>query len=104
MKSAINAEKDQSERYSKYKSIDRHRYDTFKVYRILKELNRQYKFMKSLDIGCADGSFSSKLKKNFGFEAHGIDISKNAVGLANKKGVKAMLLFQGRDAPPPQSR
>lgn len=41
-------------------------------------------FQKSLDVGCV-GSFSLKLKQDFGFD-NGIDISENAVKPA---GIKA---------------
>lgn len=61
----------------------------FKVYEIIEKLHQRYKFKKSLDLGCADGSFSDTLRKEFGFDAYGIDISANAVKLANQKGVVA---------------
>ncbi|MCK4669639.1 MAG: class I SAM-dependent methyltransferase [Nanoarchaeota archaeon] len=89
MKKAINAETDQDKRYSEYRAFDKHKYYIFKIYRIIRRLNRKYRFQKTLDVACADGSFSAKLKKDFGFETHGIDISKNAVKSANNRGVKA---------------
>ena len=60
-----------------------------KVYELIKKLNQEYNFKKSLDVGCADGSFSLKLKQDFGFDVYGIDISENAVKLANQNGIKA---------------
>lgn len=89
MKQSRTAEYDQNLRYSQYKSYDEHKYYIFKVYDIIKKLNKKYGFKKSLDVGCADGSFSKKLKDDFGFEVFGLDISEGAVKLANKKDVIA---------------
>lgn len=89
MKKATNAEEDQSHRYSRHKAYDEDKFYIFKVYNIIKKLNEKNKFKKMLDVGCADGSFSKKLRDDFGFDTYGIDISENSVKLANKNGVKA---------------
>lgn len=89
MSHAINAEKDQNLRYSQYKSFDEDKYYIYKVYDFIKKINTKSHFRKSLDIGCADGSFSKKLKDDFGFNVFGLDVSEGAVKLANAKGVTA---------------
>lgn len=47
-----------------------------------------YHFNRLPDIGCGDGSFSLLLK-NFSDEIYGVDIAKEAVESARKKGIKA---------------
>lgn len=42
-----------------------------------------------LDVGCGDGVVGDFLQKNVGVKIIGIDISKQAVKKANKKGIKA---------------
>ncbi|MDP2750694.1 MAG: class I SAM-dependent methyltransferase [Nanoarchaeota archaeon] len=89
MNKSINAKNDQNTRYAYYKAYAENKFYIFKVYDIIKKLNRKSKFKKTLDVGCADGSFSKKLKEDFGFDTYGIDISEKSVNLANKNGVKA---------------
>lgn len=48
-------------------------------------------FKRILDIGCGDGSFSVRLK-NYSQEVYGLDIAKQAVKIAQKKGIKAYQL------------
>lgn len=86
---AITAEKEQNLRYAHYKSYDEDKYYILKVYDIIKNINEKVHFKKSLDVGCADGSFSKKLKDDFGFSVFGLDISESAVRLANANGVMA---------------
>jgi len=81
--------KHQNQIYSKYKELNQNKYYIFKVYDLIRKLNKTYKFKNFLDVGCADGSFSKKLKDDFDFDAHGIDISGGAIKLALKKGIKA---------------
>ena len=47
-----------------------------------------HRFRRILDIGCGDGSFSVILKK-FSQEVYGVDITRKAIGLAKKRGIKA---------------
>ena len=54
-----------------------------KVYAYLKQ---QKKRGKLLDIGCGTGDFAALLK-TLGYKAYGLELEKNAVKLANKKGV-----------------
>lgn len=49
-------------------------------------LRKQEKRGKLLDIGCGTGDFAASLKK-LGYDAHGLELEKNAVKLANQKGV-----------------
>lgn len=44
-----------------------------------------------LDVGCGDGTVGEFLQKNIGVKVIGIDISKEAVKKANKKGIKAQV-------------
>ena len=49
-----------------------------------------YKFHRILDIGCGDGKFSLLLKQSAqAQEVYGVDISREAVELANAAGIKA---------------
>ena len=41
-----------------------------------------------LDVGCGVGFFSEKLKNRLGIEVYGIDISRNALNVAKKRGIK----------------
>lgn len=43
---------------------------------------------KILDVGCGAGSHSIQLQKNGSLEIHAIDISKGAIRIAKKRGVK----------------
>jgi len=49
----------------------------------------------ALDVGCGDGGFSLKL----GADVYGIDVSSEAVSLANERGVKARVADAGGDWP-----
>ena len=89
MRKAINQESDQSSRYASYRAFDEGKFYILKVYEIIKRLNQKYNFKKALDVGCADGSFAAKLKKDFGFDCYGIDISEGAIKLACDSGIKA---------------
>jgi len=89
MKKAVNAKEDQNMRYASYAAFDDEKYYILKVYDVIKKLNKNYGFKKVLDVGCADGSFSEKLKDDFGFDMHGVDVSKKAIASANKRGVTA---------------
>lgn len=53
-----------------------------------KKIAKYVKKGKLLDVGCSDGLFVKEASQN-GVEAEGIDISKVAIGRANKIGVKA---------------
>ena len=82
MRKAISSSEDQDSRYADYMAFVNDKYYLVKVYNIIKGLNLGR--IKSLDVGCADGSFSVKLKKELGYDAYGVDISKRAVALAKK--------------------
>lgn len=73
----------QKKKYADYiawdKDANKHEY-TFKdkVYEIICRLNKDENttLIKSLDIGCADGSFSKRLMEDFNFDVYGVDISE----------------------------
>src|SRR3989344_5125973 len=79
---------DQDKRYSDYAAFGEEKYYILKVLEVTEKLKPEG---KSLEIGCADGSFSEKLKKK-GLDAYGIDISRGAIEKANKKGIKALAI------------
>jgi len=55
------------------------------------EIFSKYRFDRILDVGCGDGNFSIRLKKECGAdEVFGIELSKKGVELANEKGVRAI--------------
>jgi methionine biosynthesis protein MetW len=44
---------------------------------------------RMLDIGCGDGYITKLISRKTGCEPHGIDISRNAVKIARKRGIRA---------------
>lgn len=100
---AKTSEKYQDLKYSHYKEWDYDKYYLFKVYDLIKKLNKTRNFKKVLDVGCADGSFASKLKKEYGFDIYGLDISKNAVKLAVKNGINAKVHNSEKEFPFPNN-
>lgn len=79
----------QNIRYSDYRTYDRKKFYLHKVYGLIIKFDRKHNFKKSLDVGCADGSFSFKLKQDLGLDVYGLDISEKAIELAIQSGVKA---------------
>jgi methionine biosynthesis protein MetW len=67
-----------------------------KVKNIFKELDYVY----LLDIGCGDGSFTLELRKNKDTLLYGVDISKRAIRLAGKKGIKGKVIDLNEDKLP----
>ncbi|MFX1451906.1 MAG: class I SAM-dependent methyltransferase [Promethearchaeota archaeon] len=49
---------------------------------------KQYAGKKVLDFGCATGAYCLELNKQ-GFECFGVDVNKNYINIARKKGVEA---------------
>lgn len=60
-----------------------------KSLRLMREIPNRPK--KVLDVGCGTGFFTSKIKKVTGAEVYGIDISKKALKLARKHGIRTGL-------------
>lgn len=58
-----------------------------------------YSFKTVLDAGCGDGEIGSLLKKQMHVDVYGVDISKNGVALANKKGLKAKISDMSKKIP-----
>lgn len=100
---AVSLNLDQKKRYAGYSSYESDRYYIFKVYEIIKSLNEKQQLKRVLDVGCADGKFSAKLKDDFNFEMYGIDISCEAIKKAKKKGIKAVCHNAQREFPYPKN-
>jgi 2-polyprenyl-3-methyl-5-hydroxy-6-metoxy-1,4-benzoquinol methylase len=87
-------EKFNEKRYANHQAlVSINNFYTDKVYlsKILKEITKRYDNNhnnKVLELGCADGSFSSLLKKK-GFDVYAIDISASAIEKAKQTGIKA---------------
>lgn len=62
----------------------------FEIY--LDMLPKDDKIIKVLDIGCALGDFTTKLKNKF-FYVIGVDISKNAIKIASKKDSQGIIFY-----------
>lgn len=77
--------------YKNYRAWEMDKLYLIKVYSFIKEISPLNKIKTTLDIGCADGSFSAKLRRDFGFDVYGVDISDNAILKAIEKGVKAQM-------------
>jgi len=84
----MNIEQFNNDIYKEYKSLDENKFYIFKVFRELKTFTKTNSI--SLDVGCADGSFSKMLRDELGFTTYGIDISKDVVELAKKNNVIAI--------------
>lgn len=85
----MSIEADQERLYAHYKEMDENKFYLTRVYEIIKDLNKKHHFKKSLDVGCADGSFSAKIKSSLNIDTYGTDLSEYAVNSAIKNGVKA---------------
>jgi methionine biosynthesis protein MetW len=77
--------------YSALFSDDKRRKDHYKLFEsknrlILSMINNNPK--EVLEVGCGDGWILEGIKKKFGAEVYGIDISPEALKIASKRGVK----------------
>jgi len=81
----------QIQKYSKISAFAEHKFHVIKTHKIIRKLHKKYQFKKILDVGCADGSFSLMLKKEFRFDCYGFDIAEESIELAKEKGIKAII-------------
>ncbi len=67
----------------KYYSIQK------KKIRIIMDMFKPCPGGRILDVGCGDGLISSMLARKTGSKAYGVDISRNSVSMARKRGIEA---------------
>ena len=75
-------------RHDNYKTLRENTFHLFKVYELINKLKG---IRKGIDIGCSDGSFALKLKKDFNIDMYGMDIAEGAIKSCNQKGIKGIL-------------
>jgi 2-polyprenyl-3-methyl-5-hydroxy-6-metoxy-1,4-benzoquinol methylase len=79
--------KNYGENFSSFR--ENKKYYSRKVYSVIKDLIKHRKFSKALDLGCADGEFAAIIKRDFGFDEYGLDLT-DEIEIAKKKGIKAI--------------
>ncbi|MFH0978060.1 MAG: class I SAM-dependent methyltransferase [Candidatus Woesearchaeota archaeon] len=78
----------QRQKYARYVAVSPSKFYLHKVFDLIAALPRK-SIKDSLELGCADGSFSVSLEDAFGLQMYGLDISRDAVRSARKKGIVA---------------